>query len=390
MKQAALASLFTFILHAATGTAQVVGSPSGFAAGTTGGGDAAPQTPSSLDELITWITDSTPRTILIDREWNFIGTEGSTTGQCCSTRTTTCSGGTSAGQASIQDTCSDGTWVSCTYDNAGKTPLDVGSNKSIVGVGSRGVLRGKGLRVRGGASNVIIQNIHITELNPAYVWGGDAITLDGCDKVWIDHNKFSLAGRQFIVSGWGEAGHVTISNNEFDGVTQWSSGCNGKHYWTLLLIGEQDWYTFSGNWVHDVSGRAPHLGTDYTDSKILFHAVNNYFQDVGGHAFDVDTNTFVLLEGNYFDGVDTPITDTSLSSGALIYDTPTVDAAGACSAKLGYICEWNRLSASGNFPELVAQAVLDEFALVSDSLVDHYGVADVPATVVANAGVGKI
>ncbi|KAL2840770.1 pectin lyase fold/virulence factor [Aspergillus pseudoustus] len=390
MKQAALASLFTFLLHAATGNAQVVGSPSGFAAGTTGGGDAEPQTPSSLDELVSWITDSTPRTILIDREWNFIGTEGTTTGQCCSTRTTTCEGGTSAGQASIQGTCDDGTWISCTYDNAGKSPLEVGSNKSIVGVGSAGVLRGKGLRLRDGANNVIIQNIHITELNPQYVWGGDAITLDGSDNVWIDHNKFSLAGRQFIVSGWGKAGHVTISNNEFDGVTEWSAGCNGKHYWTLLLIGEEDWYTFSGNWIHDVSGRAPHLGTDYTDSKILFHGVNNYFQDVGGHAFDVDTNTYVLLEGNYFDGVDTPITDTSLSSGALIYDTPTVDAAGACTASLGYICEWNRLSASGSWPELTEQAVLNEFALVSDSLVDHYGVADVPATVVANAGVGKI
>lgn len=26
-------------------------------------------------------------------------------------------------------------------------------------------------------------------LNPQYVWGGDIITLDGTDNVWIDHNK---------------------------------------------------------------------------------------------------------------------------------------------------------------------------------------------------------
>jgi pectate lyase len=237
---------------------------------------------------------------------------------------------------------------------------------------------------------VIIQNIHITELNPEYVWGGDAITLDGSDMVWIDHNKFSLAGRQFIVSGWGAAGHVTISNNEFDGVTEWSAGCNGKHYWTLLLIGEEDWYTFQGNWVHDVSGRAPHLGTDYTDSRIFFHGVNNYFQNIGGHAFDVDTNTWVLLEGNYFDTVTTPVTDTTLNSGALVYNVPTVDSASACSASLGYICEWNRLAGSGEWPELTDQAVLDEFAQYADSLVDAYGVADVPTTVVANAGIGKI
>jgi pectin lyase len=35
-------------------------------------------------------------------------------------------------------------------------------------------------------SNIIIQNIKITELNPHYVWGGDAITLAGTDMVWID------------------------------------------------------------------------------------------------------------------------------------------------------------------------------------------------------------
>lgn len=68
----------------------------------------------------------------------------------------------------------------------------------------------------------------LQELNPQFVWGGDAITLDSTDKVWIDHCKFSLIGRQMIVSGWGAAGHVTISNNEFDGVTSWSAGCNGK------------------------------------------------------------------------------------------------------------------------------------------------------------------
>lgn len=81
-----------------------------------------------------------------------------------------------------------------------------------------------------------------------------------------------------IVSGWGAAGHVTISDNEFDGKSTWSAGCNGKHYWTMLLLGEKDFYTIAGNWFHDVSGRTPHIGTDYTSSKIVVHAVNNYFQ----------------------------------------------------------------------------------------------------------------
>ena len=50
MKNAVLSTLFAFLLCSAS--AQVVGTPSGFAAGTTGGGNATPQTPSSLDEYV--------------------------------------------------------------------------------------------------------------------------------------------------------------------------------------------------------------------------------------------------------------------------------------------------------------------------------------------------
>ena len=211
---------------------------------------------------------------MIDRTFDFLTTEGSTSTQCC--RLTTCNNGFQP-QSYIGDTCDGGTWEPCTYQNAPRNPVDVKSNKSLVGVGTRGVIRGKALRLRGGVSNIIIQNIHFTELNPRYVWGGDALTLDGCDRVWIDHNKFSLAGRQMIVAGWGAAGKVTISDNEFDGRSTWSTHCNGKHYWGLLLIGADDYYTIAGNWFHDLSGRAPHLGTGDASRNVV-HVVNNYFQ----------------------------------------------------------------------------------------------------------------
>lgn len=38
-----------------------------------------------------------------------------------------------------------------------------------------------------GVKNVIIQNIKVHQINPQYVWGGDGITVDGGDKIWIDH-----------------------------------------------------------------------------------------------------------------------------------------------------------------------------------------------------------
>jgi pectin lyase len=78
--------------------------------------------------------------------------------------------------------------TSVTYDEAGLDPIIVASDKTLIGSGSAGVIKGKGLRIVGG-SNIILQNIHITELNPQYVWGGDAITLEGSDMVWIDHVK---------------------------------------------------------------------------------------------------------------------------------------------------------------------------------------------------------
>lgn len=89
--------------------------------------------------------------------------------------------------------------------------------------------------------------------------GGDAITLDGTDKIRIDDCKFSLVGRQMLVSGWGAADYVTTSNNEFDGTTTWSASCTGKHCWNMLFLGIKDYlyYTFVGNYVYDFSGRAP-------------------------------------------------------------------------------------------------------------------------------------
>lgn len=108
------------------------------------------------------IIDDVARVILIEQKWICTGTEGTASIQCCSISTAVYSGGTSAGQATITTTCTDGTWASCTYINAARNPLQVGSNKSIVGVGSSGILKEKGLTVTGGNSDVIVQNIWIT------------------------------------------------------------------------------------------------------------------------------------------------------------------------------------------------------------------------------------
>lgn len=216
----------------------VVGKAYGFATGVTGGGDAAAAVPSSIEELGEWLSDDTPRTIVIDKEWDFTGKTATEAG--CDRKSCSAANGGQLYLGDLSCGSSDNVAASVTYDVAGSDPLVVGSNKSIIGSNGKGVLNGKGLRIARNAKNVIIQGITITNLNPGVVWGGDAIDLQGGnDGVWIDHNKISLIGRQFIVSHY-DASRFTISNNEFDGVTDSSATCNGNHYWTMMLNGDGD------------------------------------------------------------------------------------------------------------------------------------------------------
>lgn len=162
---------------------------------------------------------------MLDRTFDYGAAEG-TCNSCagCKPSSYTCG---SSGQLAI----ASGTWCnsypsqSITYEKAGISSITVKSNKSLVGVGSKGVIKGKGLRFVSGVSNIIVQNVHITDLNPEYIWwvtqsrsweichwcvslplsfffrGGDALTLDGSSKIWIDRVTTSLIGRQHIVFG---------------------------------------------------------------------------------------------------------------------------------------------------------------------------------------------
>lgn len=238
-----------------------------------------------------------------------------------------------------------------------------------------------GLRLANGATNVIIQNIHITDLNPQYIWGGDAITLVGTDKVWIDHCKFSLIGRQMLVTGYVAAGRVSITNNEYDGTTSWSATCNNEHYWTLLFYGAKDKVTLQGNYIHNVSGRAPRVGGN---GDTTMHAVNNYFSNIGGHSFDVAEGGKVLMEGNVWENVKTPITAATPNEGGAVYNK----AGPGCQSAIGRSCEANVLISCGDFPGYADSAVLNAFS--GATVVSAIPATSVKAHVMANAGVGKL
>ncbi|KAH9908596.1 pectate lyase a [Xylariomycetidae sp. FL2044] len=371
--------LFLTAASSLTAEAQVTGAAEGFATGVTGGGDASPVYPTTTDELVSYLGDDTARVIVLTGEIDFTGTEGTSTDTGCAPW-----GTDDACQLAINanDWCTnyqpDAPTESITYDTAGTLGITVGSNKSLVGQGSSAAIRGKGLRIVSGASNIIIQNIHITDINPEYVWGGDAITLDDTDMVWIDHVKTSLIGRQHIVLGESASNRVTISNCEIDGTTSWSATCDDHHYWALYFTGSSDTVTLSGNYIHHTSGRSPKVG-----GNTLLHAVNNYWYASSDHAFEIGEGAMVLAEGNAFASVPTPVEDPV--DGAFFASTSDSDA---CESGLGRACVANSLdSSSGDFTG-TDTSFLTYFS--GKNVAAATAASSVAANVQANAGVGKL
>ncbi|KAF7548850.1 hypothetical protein G7Z17_g6781 [Cylindrodendrum hubeiense] len=361
----------------------VVGTAYGFATGVTGGGDAVAATPSSAEELAEWLSDDTARVIVIDQEYDFTGTTGTDSG--CDRISCSVSGGGQYYLGDISCGSSDNTAVSSiSYDTAGPSPLAVGSNKSIISSNGQGVLKGKGLSLQSDASNVIIQGIEFTNINPGIVWGGDALDFQGGnDGVWVDHCKFSLIGRQFVVSHY-TGSRLTLSNNEFDGVTTTSASCNNNHYWTMMFIADGDQVTLDRNYFHDVSGRAPKLGADGVSGN--FQASNNYFSNMDGHAFDAYDGAIAILEGNVFESVTTPITEQGASV-STIFNVVDDAAASSCESYIGRACAVNSVdSGSGDWPALSDTSALSSFSSLTDYLVEPIAASEVASLVSSNAG----
>ncbi|MPY64663.1 pectate lyase family protein [Streptomyces spongiae] len=163
---AALAAVTVVALPQPAGAAET--SPIGFGAGTTGGGSAAPVTVSTLSAFKTAVTGNTAKVVRVN---GLISLSGQ---------------------------------------------VDIGSNTTVLGVGSSSGITGGGLRIKE-ATNVVVRNLNISKpVAPA-----DGITVQESTKVWIDHNSFSADrdhdkdyydGLLDINHG---SDHVTVSWNTF-------------------------------------------------------------------------------------------------------------------------------------------------------------------------------
>lgn len=177
-------------LLATVNAAAVRGKPEGFGSKASGGVAGPTVTPSTNAQLQQYLSQPGPLNIIVTKTFDFRGTEGTVTEKGCAPYGTgaACQKAINAGNWCSTDQPSAPT-ATVTYDKAATVPLLVSSDKTVLGIGKGGVIRGKGLRIAGGTNNVILQNLEIMDLNPQYVWGGDAITLDGSSNVWVDHVK---------------------------------------------------------------------------------------------------------------------------------------------------------------------------------------------------------
>ncbi|KAJ7777140.1 pectin lyase-like protein [Mycena metata] len=381
----AISPLFVCAALALLRTTSAVGTPFGLAAGTTGGGSATPSVPSSLAQLTTWLSDSTPRVILLESIYDFTSNEGTTTGTIC--KPWTCSPNPQVAidaNSWCEDDEPSAAKSTATWYKAGTTPLAVASNKTLLGKGSSGGIKGKGLKISG-ASNIIIQNIQIVDINEEFVWGGDALQIDGGSNIWVDSNYFQNIGRQMVVTGYGAVTKTTFSNNVFNGQSTYSATCNGCHYWTAFFTGNGDQITFALNYLYMTSGRGPHVG-GFSGYFQDIHVYNNYFVSIEGNALDPEIGSKILLEGNYFNAVTTP----TLTGAGQTYIPTTSAQTAACSSLLGRACVANVLLNSGALLAGTDTGTLNGFTASTYKSASIMAASAVPSYVQAHAGVGIV
>ncbi|MFD5636443.1 polysaccharide lyase family 1 protein [Streptomyces sp. NPDC127077] len=272
---AALAVTAALVLPQSAAAAETA--PVGFGAGTTGGGGATAVTVTTLAAFKTAVTGDTAKVVKVS---GLISLSGQ---------------------------------------------VDIGSNTTVLGVGSASGFTGGGLRLKK-VTNVVVRNLNISKpVAPA-----DGITVQASTKVWIDHNAFS-SDRDHdkdyydgLVDITHASDYVTVSWNTF------------KDHYKGSLVGHSDnnasedtghlRVTYHHNWFNNVNSRIPSLrfGTGHFYDNYVVGAdtavhsrmgaqllvENNVFRSTAVAVTtnrDSDVDGYVNLSGNDLGGAATEI-----------------------------------------------------------------------------------
>ncbi|KAK0624271.1 pectin lyase fold/virulence factor [Immersiella caudata] len=253
--------------------------------------------------------------------------------------------------------------------------IKIGSNKSVLGVGTTAYITSSGLDLQN-VSNVIIRNLKI-----GYIVDNDCITIRNTTRVWVDHNEFTsdisqgpdaFDGQVDIIRA---SDYITISWNFFH--NHWKSSLVGNDAEFRDLDSGHLHITYHHNYWHTIGTRGPAGRFGHQ------HVYNNLYVDYLYQALHSRSDNQMLVEGNVFRGT----TREALSTYGLVIpeDSPNTCVCGDEEldgwANLGAENDWGKATINitqvGNFTKAPYKFVLTPLNLVEE-------------TVKAGAGVGKI
>lgn len=261
----------------ADGTGAPETTPAGYGQATTGGGDAAAQEVSSFEELqaaIEAYAGSGGLVLKYTGHFDF---------------------------SSITDPCVQHTLPAQIVELKNKSDITL--------LGADGSSGSFGLHIAAASSNIIVRNMTIG-LTP----GGDAsdiVSIEGMSSgmphdVWLDHNEFftSLA----TCPGAGDTafdGMIDVKKGA-DNVTVSYNYLHDHHKVSLNGFTDDDdlvrHITFHHNLFEHIGSRTPLQRHGFA------HVVNNYFLDVSASCINVRMGGYALVEANYFEQVNNPVT----------------------------------------------------------------------------------
>ena len=171
--------------------------------------------------------------------------------------------------------------------------VSVGSNTTVVGLGTNAAITGGQLTLSG-VTNVIIRNLTLSSTGDF-----DSIRIvNGTTRVWVDHCTFDGVGD----------GAVDVTHASDNVTVSW---CRFIHTAKTSLVGADDAATSDAGKLH-VTYHHNWFGEGATERmpSVRYgrvHVFNNYYSHVstlGSINFRVGSE--VRIENNYFDGVDKP------------------------------------------------------------------------------------
>lgn len=241
------------------------------------------------------------------------------------------------------------------------------------------------------ASNIIIRNINFQQ--PKANNGADAVSMQECDGVWVDHCTFTSLNQTKDY----EDGSTDVTHGSKNVTVSW---CRYIKTQKSCLVGHSNsqssdteiTVTFHHNWFDNSSSRHPRVRFGQA------HVYNNLYDGCTTYGAGSAYGAKVLVEYNYFDGVQLPTdictypakesNESNLqgSVAGYLYPTENIYVNRPAKAKDPYPLsnvKYTKYNGSTITPLTYA-----DFKPAYDYVVT--AAADVPEVVKANAGYGKL